>query len=102
MAAASKGLDEVVVGRSSITLVAGETGGLVYRGFPIQGLVPGTTYEAIVHLLLQGEPPKDPRPESVRADLALHRELSPTMERLVDMLPVDRAPLDALRTMISA
>ncbi|HTT25947.1 MAG TPA: citrate/2-methylcitrate synthase [Thermoplasmata archaeon] len=102
MAAPTKGLEQVVLGRSALTLVAGETGGLVYRGFPIQSLVPGTTYEAIVHLFLHGSPPREPRPESVRADLAHHRRLSPEMERLIDLLPTDRPPLDALRTMISA
>ncbi|MCI4366770.1 MAG: citrate synthase/methylcitrate synthase [Thermoplasmata archaeon] len=102
MSAPSKGLEQVVLGRSAITLVAGETGGLVYRGFPIQALVPGTTYESIVHLFLQGTPPAEPRPESVRADLAAHRVLSPEMEQFVDRLSPDRPPLDALRTMISA
>ncbi|MCI4367740.1 MAG: citrate/2-methylcitrate synthase, partial [Thermoplasmata archaeon] len=58
MAAPGKGLEHVVLGDSAITLVAGETGGLTYRGFDIGELVPRATYEGVVHLLLWGTPPQ--------------------------------------------
>lgn len=96
-----KGLEHVVLGASSLTLVAGETGGLVYRGFPITELVPGATFEAIVHLFLEGTPPDTPRPEAIRAELGRRRLLASRTEALVDALPLDLTPLDALRTLIS-
>lgn len=96
------GLDDVLVGRSSISLVAGETGGLVLRGYPIQEVVPGTTYEAAVHLLLRGHPPEEARPEEIRSALGQRRVLDRATETLADGLPSDRAPLDALRTLVSA
>jgi citrate synthase len=98
----SKGLDDVVIGRSSITWVGGETGDLVYRGFDVRDLVPGVPYESVVHLLLYGEPPgADPSPE-VRRELSARRSVPPTVEHLVDAIPPGLPPLVALRTILSA
>ncbi len=98
----SPGLDDVVVGRSSISFVGGETGELVYRGFDVRRLVPGVPYESVVHLLLRGDPPAaDPSPEVVEA-LAAARGVPPGVAAVVDALDPTLAPLDALRTILSA
>jgi citrate synthase len=97
----SKGLDDVVTGRSSISLVAGETGGLVYRGFDIAELVPGVPYESVVHLLLRGSPPSEDPAEDVTEGLRRRRDLPPPIAALVDAIPPERAPLDAMRTILS-
>ncbi len=98
----SKGLDDVLVGRSAISWVGGETGDLVLRGYDIRDLVPGVPYESIVHLLLYGEPPpSDPSPTVVEA-LRTHRAVPPAIERVVDALPGGLPPLEALRTILSA
>jgi citrate synthase len=95
-------LDNVVVDRSSISWVGGETGDLVYRGFDVRELVPGLPYESAVHLLLTGEPPSvDPSPEVVDA-LRRHRGVPPAVEHVVDALAPTLAPLDALRSILSA
>jgi citrate synthase len=98
----AKGLDHVVVDRSAISWVGGETGDLVYRGFDVRDLVPGIPYESAVHLLLLGEPPEeDPSPEIARALRA--DQLPPTrVESVVDALAPELAPLEALRTILSA
>jgi len=99
---ASKGLDDVVVGRSQISWVGGQTGELAYRGFDVRRLVPGVPYESIVHLLLYGEPPAaDPSPEVVLA-LKAAREPPLVSERVVDALPANLPPLEALRTILSS
>ena len=98
----SKGLDDIVVGRSTISWVGGETGDLVYRGFDVRDIVPGVPYESIVHLLLFGEPPSgDPSPEVVR-ELAARRTVPASVERVVDALPAGLPPLEALRTILSS
>ena len=97
-----KGLDHVLMGESHIALVEGETGGLVYQGFDINELVSGASYEAIVHLLLFGEPPRDDPPVRLAHDFARRRTLTPTLEQVADVLPLRLAPLDAMRTLISA
>ncbi len=100
--AVAKGLDHVVVDRSSISWVGGETGDLVYRGYDIRDLVPGVPYESAVHLILYGDPPSaDPSPEVVAALRDRHTP-SPEVERVVDALPPDLPPLEALRTILSA
>ena len=98
----SKGLEDVVIGKSEVSWVGGTTGDLVYRGFDVRTLVPGVPYESIVHLLLYGDPPSvDPSPEVVAA-LKSHRSPSAAAERVVDALSTDLPPLEALRTILSA
>ncbi len=98
----SKGLDDVIVGKSQISYVGGETGELVFRGFDVRDLVPGVPYESVVHLLLHGGPPdSDPSPEVLRA-LGAARDVPASLERLVDALPPALPPLEALRTILSS
>jgi citrate synthase len=95
-------LEDVVVGRSRISWVGGTTGDLAYRGFDVRRLVPGIPYESIAHLLLYGDPPAaDPSPEVVLA-LKAARQPPPTAERVVDALPANLPPLEALRTILSS
>lgn len=98
----SKGLDDVSVGETHISWVGGETGDLVLRGFDIRELVPGLPYESVVHLLLYGEPPRaDPSPEIVDT-LRRERAVPSWMEDVIDCLPREIPPLEALRTILSA
>jgi len=98
----SKGLDDVVVGKSEVSWVGGLTGDLVYRGFDVTALVPGIPYESVVHVLLFRDPPRaDPSAEVVQA-LKDHRTPPPAAERVVDALPAALPPLEALRTILSA
>jgi citrate synthase len=98
----SKGLDDVVVGRSSISWVGGETGDLVYRGFDVRDIVPGVPYESVVHLLLYGEPPSADPSHEVGRELAARRAVPSASERVADSLPSGLPPLEALRTILSA
>ncbi|MCI4372697.1 MAG: citrate synthase/methylcitrate synthase [Thermoplasmata archaeon] len=98
----AKGLDHIVVDRSSISWVGGETGDLVYRGFDVRDIVPGIPYESAVHLILRGDPPgADPSPEVVAA-LRRYQTPSPAVEKVVDALEPTLPPLEALRTILSA
>jgi citrate synthase len=100
--APEKGLEHVVMGDSAITLVAGETGGLAYRGFDVGELVGHASYEAVLHLLLHGDPPTPAEESALRAELVRRRVLGSALESVADALPVDLAPMEALRTLISA
>jgi citrate synthase len=102
MDAPARGLEGVIVDDSAITLVEGESGGLVYRGFRIAELVPGVPYESVVHLLFWGEPPTENPPPRLTRDLARRRGLPRRLEKVVDALPLGLPPLEALRTLISA
>ncbi len=97
----SKGLEHVVLGDSAITLVAGETGGLVYRGYDINELVPRATYEGIVALLLDGAAPSRDPPERLADELRRRRALTPSEASLADAVPLGLPPLEAMRSLVS-
>ena len=100
--APQKGLEHVVMGESRLTLVAGETGGLTYRGFDIEEVVAHASYEEVVYLLLKGDPPTRAEATALRADLAQRRGLPPAIAAVVTALPPTLPPLEALRTLVSA
>ncbi|MCI4350660.1 MAG: citrate/2-methylcitrate synthase [Thermoplasmata archaeon] len=99
---AMRGLEDVVIGDSAISLVAGETGGLTYRGYDIRELALGTPYESVVHLLLTGSPPSEHPPRDLVRTLAARRTLPPEAQRVIDALDPLTPPMDALRTLVSA
>lgn len=100
-ATAAKGLEHVTVGDSSITLVAGETGGLTYRGYEIDRLAGRASFEEVAYLLVHGELPGPDRLEAFRGDLAARRDLPRFAESIADAVPATTPPLDALRTSLS-
>ncbi|MCI4325175.1 MAG: citrate synthase/methylcitrate synthase [Thermoplasmata archaeon] len=101
MATSGKGLEHVVLGDSSLTLVAGETGGLSYRGFDIGELVPRASYEGVVHLLLWGEPPARDPPERLSAELRERRIVPHALARRMEAVPPGLPPLEAMRSLLS-
>jgi citrate synthase len=90
----SPGLEGVVGAETGIAHVDGANGRLLYRGYPIGQLVERGSYAAVAELLWTGEwrPDANLRPEPVPR---------PVMAAL-RALPHDAAPMDALRTAISA
>jgi citrate synthase len=99
---AAKGLENVVMGDSAISFVGGETGELVYRGYPVQELAGHVSYESVVHLLLFGDLPSTDPPEDLRRALALQRTVPPELDRVIEALPRGLPPLEAMRTLVSA
>lgn len=102
MIATTKGLEHIVMGDSTISLVAGETGGLVLRGFDIKEVARRASYEDIVHLLLYGEPPTAAQSADLRQRLLARRAIPGPAAAVLDALPPGLPPLDALRTLLSA
>jgi citrate synthase len=90
----SPGLEGVLAGETSIALVDGAHGRLLYGGYPIVELVRGGTYAQVAELLWTGEWPEEahlpclPLPDEVLACLRA--------------LPGNAHPMDALRTSVSA
>src|SRR4051812_47137371 len=89
----SPGLAGVVGAESSIGLVDGENGRLLYRGYPIGQLVKRGTYAEVAELLWTGE---------WRPGVQLHpARLSEAVLASLRQLPRDASPMDALRTAVS-
>ncbi|MFI5254044.1 MAG: citrate synthase [Candidatus Limnocylindrales bacterium] len=89
----SPGLEGVVAGESSLALVDGENGRLLYRGYAIGELVERGTYAQVAELLWTGAWPHE-------AHLAC-APLPSAVEQALRLLPATTAPMDALRTGIS-
>jgi citrate synthase len=102
MDAARRGLEDVVVGESTISLVGGTTGLLSYRGYDIADVVRHLGYESTVHLLLFGRPSDTDPPGTLTSDLASRRAIPPEAAAAIDALSPTTPPMDALRTGLSA
>jgi citrate synthase len=90
----SPGLEGVVAGETSLSLVDGANGRLLYRGYRIGDLVERGTYPAVANLLWTGE-----------WDPAHHLPTAPVPEDVLAVLhalPRGTKPMDALRTAVSA
>ena len=95
------GLEDVVVGTTSVSYVGGETGELVLRGFPIQDLAGRVSYESVAALLLRGEFLEDEALAVFRNGLAKRRAPPASLEHVADSLPPSLPPIDVLRTLLS-
>lgn len=102
MYTAQKGLEDVVIGDSAISLVQGETGGLVYRGYDIRELAERAPYESVAYLLLNGTLPTEHPPTELAQQLRARRAPPPEAERIADALDRSTPPIEALRTVVSS
>jgi citrate synthase len=90
----SPGLKGVVAGETSLAMIDGEQGRLLYRGYPIGDLVEQGTYAQVAELLWTGDWP-------ATAALACAPLTDPVVATLRE-LPAETNAMDALRTGISA
>jgi len=97
-----KGLEGVVVAESELSCINGETGELLYRGYDIEDLATGASYEEVLYLLWNGALPT--RDELAEFSNAITSEFS-LDERILDTLGVladaGEQPMAALRTGVS-
>lgn len=97
-----KGLAGVVADRTAISKVNPETNSLLYRGYPVQELAATQPFEAVAHLLWNGELPTAEQLAALREDERRHRALSPEVKAVIDGLPLGAHPMDEARTALSA
>ena len=90
----SPGLEGVIAGETSLSLVDGERGRLLYRGYRIGDLVAHGTYPAVANLLWTGE--WDPNHRLPTAPIP------PAVMTVLRAIPASTKPMDALRTAVSA
>ena len=90
----SPGLEGVIAGETSLSLVDGERGRLLYRGYRIGDLVAQGTYPAVANLLWTGD--WDPKHRLPTAPIP------PAVMTVLRAIPASTKPMDALRTAVSA
>ncbi|MBS1907797.1 MAG: bifunctional 2-methylcitrate synthase/citrate synthase [Actinobacteria bacterium] len=96
-----KGLAGVVVDTTAISKVNPETNSLLYRGYPVQELAATQPFEAVAHLLWNGELPTAGQLAALRATERAHRALAANVKAAIDLVPVTAHPMDEIRTAVS-
>jgi len=98
-----RGLEEVLVGETELSRIDGDAGELLYRGFAIEDLAAGASYEEILYLLWHGELPDSEELDRFADRMAADRELDDAIHTVVEELAAaDEEPMAALRTVVSA
>lgn len=100
--AAAKGLQNIVVGQSKLSLVNGAEGKLIYAGYRIEDLAEHATFEEVIYLLWNGSLPTKSQLEELRKALNDQMALSPEILALMATLPRKATPMAVLRTVVSA
>ncbi len=96
-----KGLDDVYVKESSICLVDGVKGRLLYRGWDIRDLAEHSSFEETVYILIHGRLPNREQLAEAKRAFGEARGISPEMVKLLRCMPEDAPPIDVLRTAVS-
>ncbi len=97
-----EGLKGIVIGETRLSQVDGEHGTLSYRGIDVGTLAEHSSFEETVYLLWWDALPTTDQLDDFRAALANKRALSSNIHRLLQALPGQAEPMDALRTAVSA
>jgi citrate synthase len=97
-----EGLEGVVAASTALSHVFGEEGKLVYRGYDIHELAGKATFEEVAYLLWNGTLPTKSELAGLLRTLGSQRPLPPRVIEVIRALPASAAPMDALRTGISA
>ena len=100
--ATGKGLEGIVATDSSICYIDGELGVLAYRGIDIRELGQNSSFEETCFLLWNGRLPKQAELDDLSKKLGQERKIDPAMIALLRQFPKDAAPMDILRTAVSA
>jgi citrate synthase len=96
------GLEGVVVARSRLCSIDGANGVLIYGGYDIRDLAEHASYEEVCFLILRGRLPSAAELEEFQEDLTTARDLSDETGAVIDMLAAHAAPMEMLRTAVSA
>jgi citrate synthase len=99
---APKGLEGVVATTSKICYIDGDQGVLAYRGIDIHELADKSTFEETCYLLWNGKLPIENELKELHQRLAGERNLNPAIIDFLRSVPKGAAPMDVLRTAVSA
>jgi citrate synthase len=96
-----KGLEGVVIAKSSITFIDGQQGILRYRGIDINELAAKSNFEEVTYLLWNGKLPNKAQFSEFKKELASHRPLPPQVLKLLRGIPKGAIPMEVARTAVS-
>ncbi len=96
------GLEGVPAAESSISLVDGQAGKLYYRGYSIEDLTDGTSFEEIIALLHDGELPNATRLAEIQEQLEAGRGLTDKQISLARQVATMAHPMFALQSAVAS
>ena len=97
-----KGLEGVLVAESELSSIDGDVGRLIYRGYPIETLAEGASYEEVLYLLWHGHLPDERELSSFTEAMVAEREVDDAiLETVRRLAEADEEPMAALRTATS-
>jgi len=96
------GLEGVVAATTVLSKIEGTTGKLIYRGYNIHDLARSTSFEEIAYLLWYGKLPTKMELVDLKVQMLEERTLPTEVLQVLNDLPSTIAPMDALRTAVSA
>jgi len=97
-----RGLAGIPCAESAVASIDGQVGKLQYRGYRIEDLAAGCSYEEVAYLLLEGELPSGDQLAVFDADLRAHRALPAGVVNLLKSFPTDAHPMDVLQSTVAA
>ncbi len=98
----ARGLEGVVALESELSDIDGEKGELIYRGYNINDLADGASFEEVVYLLWNGSLPTSDELDTLRSELQSERSLPATILDILRNAPDDAHPMAVLRTAVSS
>jgi citrate synthase len=96
------GLEGVLAATTTLSRVEGTAGRLTYHGYNVHDLARTTTFEEIAYLLWFGKLPTRMELVDLKVRLLEERTLPTVVLQVLSDLPSTTAPMDALRTAVSA
>lgn len=95
------GLEGVIAGESAISTVGHPGSGLTYRGYEIDDLAKGGSFEEVAYLLLYEKLPTPHELDSYINTLMHKRAIPAELKTILECMPPDAHPMDVLRTACS-
>ncbi|NOV03506.1 citrate synthase/methylcitrate synthase [Paenibacillus planticolens] len=95
------GLDGVVAAETELSLVDGQNGYLVYRGYEAKELALKMSFEEVAYLLWHGELPSAEAINAFKKQWVDHRAIPTELKAVLDLLPKESEMMSVLRTAIS-
>ncbi len=87
---------------SHITYIDGQQGTLLYRGYPIGGLVRQSNYLEVAFLLMFGELPDSAETQSWRSQILGYVEIDHSIRKLINTFPQNAHPMGILISALGA
>jgi len=100
--AATRGLDGIVVANTEMSLVDGQVGHLMIRGYDIEEIAGRASFEELAYLLWYGALPKRAELEAFKAKLVAGRVLPAETVAAITLSAKRMAPMDALRFAVAS